>query len=68
MTLIALLLLNIFFVIALWHMDVTSNEDRLGAKLTRGIFKIPPETAYRLAEYLLIGILFAIDILFVFSV
>lgn len=67
MTLIALLLLNILFVMALWHMDITSNEDRLGAKLTRGIFKIPPERAYRLAEYALVCILIALDILFVFS-
>lgn len=62
---LGLFVLNLVFLIALWHMDVTHNEDRLGAELTRGIFKIPPERAYRYSYYVFIAVLAAIDALFI---
>lgn len=62
--LILLFLLNIIFVGALWHMDVHHNLDRLGHSETRGIFKMRPEKAYRLSQYVLLLSLFLIDILF----
>ncbi|MBI4099415.1 hypothetical protein HY440_00235 [Candidatus Microgenomates bacterium] len=64
---LTLFVLNILFLLALWHMDVTHNEDRLGAKLTRGFFKIPPERAYRYVYYSFIAILVAIDGLFIWA-
>ena len=67
MTIIFLLLLNILFVLSLWHMDVNHNLDRLGEKQTRGISKMSPERAYRLSQYVLISSLILIDILFVLT-
>lgn len=59
----ALFALNIAFTMAVWHMDLNHHLDLEGARVTRGIFKIKPETAYRISEYALIGSLFLIDIL-----
>ncbi|MEX2008316.1 MAG: hypothetical protein WD850_02430 [Candidatus Spechtbacterales bacterium] len=70
MTLLLFLLffLNILFVGAVWHMDINHHLDREGVKVTRGIFRITPETAYRVSQYLLIATLLAIDALVVFWV
>lgn len=62
----ALIILNILFVGAIWHMDVNHNLDRLEGK-TRGIFRIKPETGFRLSEYVLVLILVLIDLLFLFA-
>ena len=63
--LLALLLLNILFMVALWHLDVSHNLDRVGETSTRGIFKIKPETAYRYSQYALVLTLSLLDVLFV---
>ncbi|MCL5970339.1 MAG: hypothetical protein M1450_02475 [Patescibacteria group bacterium] len=59
-----LIILNILFVAAVWHMDLNHNLDRLGEKKTRGVFKITPEKGYRYSQYFLIAVLIAIDLLF----
>jgi hypothetical protein len=64
---ILLFCLNIVFVGALWHMDVHHNLDRLGQPLSRGMFKIKPETAYRYSQYVLLLSLLSMDALFVFT-
>jgi hypothetical protein len=66
--LLLLFLLNILFVAALWHMDVHHNLDRFGEALTRGVFKIKPEKAYRYSQYVLLCSLLLMDALFVFAV
>lgn len=66
--LLLLFLLNILFVAALWHMDVHHNLDRFGEALTRGVFKMKPEKAYRYSQYVLLSSLLLIDALFVFAV
>lgn len=63
--LILLFLLNIIFVAALWHMDVHHNLDKYNHSETSGIFKMRPEKAYRISQYILIVTLFLIDVLFV---
>lgn len=67
MILTLLLLLNIAFVIAIWHLDLNHNLDRLGQKQTRGILKISPEKGYRYSQYVLLICLFLLDILFVIT-
>ena len=58
-----IIVVNGLFLIALWHLDVNHNLDRLGEKGTRGIFKITPEAGYRISEYLLIASVFLLDCL-----
>lgn len=65
MKLFLLFLLNILFVGAIWHMDVSHNLDRGGVKKTRGVFKISPDAAYRLSQYALILSLILIDLIFI---
>lgn len=65
MKIILLFLLNIIFVVAVWHMDVNHNLDRQGETKTRGVFKISPESAYRYSQYALLITLFLIDLIFV---
>ena len=67
MSIILLFLLNILFVGAIWHMDLSHNLDKKGESQTRGVFKIPPEKAYRYSYYVLLAVLFLIDILFVMT-
>lgn len=67
MALIILFFLNILFVSALWHMDVSHNLDKLERPKTRGVFKIKPEAAYRYSQYVLLLALLLIDVLFVLS-
>ncbi len=53
-----LILLNTFFIISLWHLDINHNLDRVGEKKTRGVFKIPAEKGYRISQYgLILGVL-----------
>ena len=61
-----LIILNILFIGSIWHMDVNHNLDRLGDKKTRGIFKIHPETGYRISQYALVILLILLDLLVLF--
>ena len=63
-----LIILNILFVGALWHLDINHNLDRLGEKKTRGLFKVTPELGYRISIYALILILIALDLLFLWKI
>jgi len=63
--LIILILLNILFVGALWHMDVHHNLDKVGKTEVGSLFKMKPEKAYRYSQYILIFSLILIDILFI---
>lgn len=63
---LALIILNAFFFILLWHLDVHHNLDRLGVKETRGFFNISSEKAYRLSQYGLVATIFLFDLLIVF--
>jgi len=62
---ILLFFLNISFVAALWHISINRQLEKLGQKKTGGVLKISPETGFLLSEYVLVLILFLIDILFV---
>jgi hypothetical protein len=62
---ILLFLFNILFVIALWHITISHQIQKLGQKKTCGVLKISPEKAFLFSEYTLILIMFLIDILFV---
>lgn len=66
MQLAALFLLTIIGVAAIWHMDVNQNLERFRKKQTEGIFKISPEVGFRYSEYVLIAVIFAFDLLFIF--
>jgi len=50
---------------ALWHITVSHQIEKLGQKKTGGFLKISPATAFLLSEYIIVLILFGIDILFV---
>ncbi len=67
MIFLTFLFLNIFFIMALYHMNMNADFSRMGKKVTRGVFKITGEQAYRYSEYCLIAILMFIDVLFVFT-
>lgn len=58
-----LVLFNLLFLIAVWHMshNFTLKEKEFG--LTRGIFKMKREDAYRFSEYLAMLAFFLTDIL-----
>lgn len=58
-----LIVINILFVVAIWHMDINHNLDRLGERKTRGIFKISPETGHRMSQYVLIVLIVLLDLL-----
>jgi len=62
---ILLFILNILFVGAVWHISASHQIGKLGQKRTGGVLKLSPETAFLLSEYVLISILFLIDVLFV---
>lgn len=59
-----LFLLNIIFVVAIWHMDVNHNLDRKGTRRTRGVFKISPEAGFRYSQYALLATIFLLDLVF----
>ena len=67
MQMFLLLILNILFIFALWHMDVNHTADRLGEKKSRGVFKISPEEGYRYSQYGLIICLILLDLLFLYQ-
>jgi len=67
MILILLFALNISFMGAVWHMSSNHILEGFGQELTGGIFRVTPETGFRLSEYWVIGTLFLMDVLFVVS-
>lgn len=63
---IILIVLNIFFVMALWHMDVNHVMAEDGKKRTRGFFHFGPERAYRTSQYALIALVILVDLVGLF--
>lgn len=64
MKIILFFLLNIIFVAAVWHLDINHNLEKYGQKKTGGVLKITPERGFRISEYVLLVVLFLLDVLF----
>lgn len=65
MALFLLFILNILFLVALTHMSLHHNLQKLGQKKTGGILKVSTEMGFILSEYALGAILILIDLLFI---
>lgn len=61
-----LILFNFMFLLAVWHMSHNFTLKEKEFELTRGIFKIKREDAYRFSEYLAILAFFLTDMLFIY--